>query len=242
MPGQLATSRWKSRCAGGGDAALVGTPSPRPRAHLSRAGAAPRAHPTRRSSDRTRSPGGPGRARRADVQRIPLRLPYVRRMCALLLRMACPENCKKGLRNGPCGGVRPDGSCELDVTMRCVWLEAWEGAARMAGGCAIAQHTLPSTTATREDQPGSKLRRAVTPRPPNRLRQARPRRRCLERLAIRSRTFLLQGSSRSPPSSRRRTLRIPQRCSLVPSRSSDSSTRSTSPTPRGQTAIFPGRL
>ncbi len=48
--------------------------------------------------------------------------------------MACPMNCPKNLRNGPCGGVREDGSCEVRPEMRCVWLEAWEGAARMPRG------------------------------------------------------------------------------------------------------------
>lgn len=39
--------------------------------------------------------------------------------------MTCPMTCPKTLRNGPCGGVRPDGGCEVDPTMRCVWLKAW---------------------------------------------------------------------------------------------------------------------
>ena len=51
--------------------------------------------------------------------------------------MACPMNCPKHLRNGPCGGVRPDGNCEVVPNMRCVWLEAWEGSRRMRAGEAI---------------------------------------------------------------------------------------------------------
>ena len=48
--------------------------------------------------------------------------------------MSCPMNCPKNLRNGPCGGVREGGFCEVKPAMRCVWVEAWEGASRMATG------------------------------------------------------------------------------------------------------------
>ena len=47
--------------------------------------------------------------------------------------MACPMNCAKEMRNGPCGGVRSDGTCEVRPDMRCVWLEAGDGARRIAG-------------------------------------------------------------------------------------------------------------
>ena len=49
--------------------------------------------------------------------------------------MACPMNCAKQLRNGPCGGVRADGGCEVKPQMRCVWLEAGDGQ-RRAGSVA----------------------------------------------------------------------------------------------------------
>jgi hypothetical protein len=45
--------------------------------------------------------------------------------------MTCPMNCPKTLRNGPCGGVREGGGCEVYPDMRCVWLEAWDGAAQL---------------------------------------------------------------------------------------------------------------
>jgi 5,10-methylenetetrahydrofolate reductase len=47
--------------------------------------------------------------------------------------MACPSNCGKQMRNGPCGGVRADGACEVDPTIRCVWIEATEGQKRIGG-------------------------------------------------------------------------------------------------------------
>jgi len=51
--------------------------------------------------------------------------------------MTCPMNCPKTMRNGPCGGVRANGMCEVKPEMRCVWVEAWSGAANMQDGDAI---------------------------------------------------------------------------------------------------------
>ena len=48
--------------------------------------------------------------------------------------MSCPMNCPKSIRNGPCGGVREDGYCEVKPEMRCVWVEGWQGAQRMKKG------------------------------------------------------------------------------------------------------------
>ena len=41
--------------------------------------------------------------------------------------MTCPKN----LRNGPCGGVRLNGHCEVYPQMRCVWVEAYERSQKM---------------------------------------------------------------------------------------------------------------
>ena len=48
--------------------------------------------------------------------------------------MSCSMNCPKNLRNGPCGGVRANGNCEVKPEMRCVWVEAFEGSQRMQEG------------------------------------------------------------------------------------------------------------
>lgn len=45
--------------------------------------------------------------------------------------MSCPMNCPKTMRNGPCGGVRENGMCEVKPEMQCVWVAAWDGASRM---------------------------------------------------------------------------------------------------------------
>jgi Methylene-tetrahydrofolate reductase C terminal len=57
--------------------------------------------------------------------------------------MSCPMNCPKQLRNGPCGGVRADGACEVKPEMRCVWVEAWRGAERIPGGLNAIQQLQP---------------------------------------------------------------------------------------------------
>ncbi|MDJ0749440.1 MAG: methylenetetrahydrofolate reductase C-terminal domain-containing protein [Woeseiaceae bacterium] len=38
--------------------------------------------------------------------------------------MTCPMECPKNLRNGPCGGVGDDGSCEVDRSKTCTWYKA----------------------------------------------------------------------------------------------------------------------
>src|SRR5271166_4560147 len=57
--------------------------------------------------------------------------------------MSCPMNCPKAMRNGPCGGVRADGNCEVYPKMHCVWLKAYEGSLAMRGGAAIAEILPP---------------------------------------------------------------------------------------------------
>lgn len=57
--------------------------------------------------------------------------------------MSCPMNCPKSLRNGPCGGVRANGNCEVEPDMPCVWVQAWEGSQRMRGADKIREIQLP---------------------------------------------------------------------------------------------------
>jgi len=53
--------------------------------------------------------------------------------------MVCPMNCPKTLRNGPCGGVRSNGNCEVKPEMRCVWVEAFAGSELMKNGDRIRE-------------------------------------------------------------------------------------------------------
>ncbi len=53
--------------------------------------------------------------------------------------MSCPMNCPKQLRNGPCGGVSAAGYCEVKPQMRCVWVQAFNGAEKIPGGLAAIQ-------------------------------------------------------------------------------------------------------
>ncbi len=64
--------------------------------------------------------------------------------------MSCPMNCPKQLRNGPCGGVRANGNCEVEPDMPCVWVKAWEGAQAMRNRQAILDVQKPVDQSLRE--------------------------------------------------------------------------------------------
>jgi hypothetical protein len=74
----------------------------------------------------------------AAVEKIVKGLLFDCRMCGQCVLsstgMSCPMNCPKTLRNGPCGGIRANGHCEVLPGMPCVWEKAWEGSRRMRAG------------------------------------------------------------------------------------------------------------
>ena len=76
----------------------------------------------------------------AGVERVVKSLLFDCRMCGQCVLsstgMSCPMNCPKALRNGPCGGVRDNGNCEVKPEMKCVWVQAFRGAERIPGGVA----------------------------------------------------------------------------------------------------------
>jgi Methylene-tetrahydrofolate reductase C terminal len=64
--------------------------------------------------------------------------------------MSCSMNCPKQLRNGPCGGVRANGNCEVIPDMPCVWVKAWEGSRQMAEGDKILDVQKPVDNSIKE--------------------------------------------------------------------------------------------
>lgn len=47
------------------------------------------------------------------------------------LGLICPMTCPKQLRNGPCGGVRGNGHCEVKPEMECRWVCAIRRAGKL---------------------------------------------------------------------------------------------------------------
>lgn len=45
--------------------------------------------------------------------------------------LTCPMNCPKQLRNGPCGGTREGGKCEVYPERACVWNKIYNRAKKL---------------------------------------------------------------------------------------------------------------
>ena len=84
----------------------------------------------------------------ARVERVVKGLLFDCRMCGQCILsstgMSCPMNCPKNLRNGPCGGVRANGHCEVRPEMKCVWVLAFDGAQRIPGGIEALRNVQPA--------------------------------------------------------------------------------------------------
>ncbi len=76
--------------------------------------------------------------------------------------MSCSMNCPKQLRNGPCGGVRADGNCEVIADMPCVWVKAWEGAQGMSDNTKIFEVQKPVDNSIKETSSWLRLMREKT--------------------------------------------------------------------------------
>jgi hypothetical protein len=57
--------------------------------------------------------------------------------------MTCPMTCPKQLRNGPCGGVRMDGKCEVKPEADCIWVKAIERSAKTSYALEIGKLNPP---------------------------------------------------------------------------------------------------
>jgi Methylene-tetrahydrofolate reductase C terminal len=73
---------------------------------------------------------GEARALFTQAERITKETAFGCRMCGQcalpVTGYVCPMGCPKELRNGPCGGVGADGSCEVYPDRRCVWVDAYD--------------------------------------------------------------------------------------------------------------------
>jgi Methylene-tetrahydrofolate reductase C terminal len=80
-------------------------------------------------------PGGAAEQLFVPAERLTKGLIFDCKMCGQCVLhstgMTCPMTCPKNLRNGPCGGVRPNGHCEVIPEMPCVWVQAWERSKQM---------------------------------------------------------------------------------------------------------------
>jgi len=74
----------------------------------------------------------------AAVEKVTKRFLFDSQMCGSCTLgatgMVCPMNCPKKMRNGPCGGVRSNGHCEIKPEMPCVWVDAYDGSQQMKHG------------------------------------------------------------------------------------------------------------
>lgn len=55
----------------------------------------------------------------------------------------CPMRCPKQIRNGPCGGTRPDGKCEVYPDRHCIWWLINERAKRLGRQAKLRKYHVP---------------------------------------------------------------------------------------------------
>jgi hypothetical protein len=80
-------------------------------------------------------PGGQAERLLVSLERVSKKALFDCRMCGQCILhstgMTCPMTCPKNMRNGPCGGVLSNGSCEIYPDRACIWVQAWERSKRM---------------------------------------------------------------------------------------------------------------
>ncbi|MGQ9631346.1 MAG: methylenetetrahydrofolate reductase C-terminal domain-containing protein [bacterium] len=57
--------------------------------------------------------------------------------------LTCPMRCPKKMRNGPCGGTRVDGNCEVHPERRCIWMTIYDRARRLGWSSRLGKINPP---------------------------------------------------------------------------------------------------
>ena len=78
--------------------------------------------------------------------------------------MSCPMVCPKNVRNGPCGGVRDNGFCEVDPDLPCVWVDGWDGIKKSS---TVKRYLMPRKQADFDRQGTSAWVREIERRSPH---------------------------------------------------------------------------
>ena len=55
----------------------------------------------------------------------------------------CCMRCPKQMRNGPCGGTRPDGKCEVYPDRPCIWFLIYERSEKLGRGKKLLKYHKP---------------------------------------------------------------------------------------------------
>lgn len=55
----------------------------------------------------------------------------------------CPMRCPKSMRNGPCGGTRPDGHCEVYPERPCIWHLIYTRSRRLGWKNKLKRYSVP---------------------------------------------------------------------------------------------------
>lgn len=55
----------------------------------------------------------------------------------------CPMRCPKQIRNGPCGGTRANGHCEVYPDRKCIWWLIYERSKKMGREAKLKKYHIP---------------------------------------------------------------------------------------------------
>ncbi len=55
----------------------------------------------------------------------------------------CPMRCPKQMRNGPCGGTRADGHCEVYPERNCIWMLIYTRSKKLGWQAKLTHYSVP---------------------------------------------------------------------------------------------------